>query len=362
MFRRMTGSAAGGSPGYAEGIADIQAILSASDPATAELTGVESARLSVLRGEVAAALNAASRGRTWWPRRQFRHHRQVVIASVAVPALLAVTAAGWVISTSPSPGQLTNAVVCYSLPHPPENGVSENAAGGTDPGVAPVPFCARQWAAGEVVSGVHQVPLHLAACAMPKLGDVGVFPDTSCVALHLQPVPAGFGPALRTFNALQNALMHGLIGSYSRPRCISEHAAVTTTRQIAAAFRTGRWRISQPKVVPPGLCWQAQADPVPHVIDIVPQPGLYARGNAVARIVQQVMTPLWSQLRCRSGSKPESATAIRRELLGRLSAAGFKGWKVVVSGEPASKFAPCYVSGGLSMTTRRVDINSVGWL
>ena len=71
------------------------------------------------------------------------------------------------------------------------------------------------------------------------------------------------------------------------------------------------------------------------------------------------MAPLYSELRCRSGSKPESAAAIRRELLGRLLAAHFKGWKVVVVGEPASKFAPCYVSGGLSITTRTLDINSV---
>ena len=49
------------------------------------------------------------------------------------------------------------------------------------------------------------------------------------------------------------------------------------------------------------------------------------------------MAPLYTELRCRSGSKPESAAAIRRELLGCLLAADFKGWNVVVVGEPASK-------------------------
>jgi hypothetical protein len=40
-------------------------------------------------------------------------------------------------------------VVCYSLPHLAQNGVSENAGGGTDDGVAPTVMCARQRAAGE---------------------------------------------------------------------------------------------------------------------------------------------------------------------------------------------------------------------
>ncbi len=357
MFRRMMRGAADSSREYGDGIAEIQSLLAGTDPAAAELTGAESAQLGLLGAEVTAAPAAASYRRTWWPRRQYR---EVVVASIAVPVLLAGTAAGWVIAASPSPGQLTNAVVCYSLPHPPENGVSENAAGGTDSGIGPVLFCARQWAAGEVVSGVHRVPLHLAACAMPKLGDVGVFPDTSCAALHLPPVPAGFVSAVREFTALQNALIRGLLGSNSGPRCVSEPAAVSYTRRIAARYGSGRWRIIQPKVVLPGSCWQAQADPVTRVIDIFPQPGSYARGNEVARIVKQVMAPLYSQLRCRSGNKPESAAAIRRELLGRLLAAGFKGCKVAVVGEPASKLAPCYVSGGLSMTTRRADINSIG--
>ena len=38
--------------------------------------------------------------------------------------------------------------------------------------------------------------------------------------------------------------------------------------------------------------------------------GGYAPGNDPARNVKQVMAPLYSQLRCRSGSEPESAAAI----------------------------------------------------
>ena len=143
MFRRMRHCNADGPREYSDSIAEIQSLLAATDPAAAELTRAESARLSVLGEEVTAAPDAGGQGRTWWPARQCRQHRQVLMASIAVPALLAGTAAGWVIAASPSANHLTNAVVCYSLPHPPENGISENGAGGTDPGVGPVAFCAR---------------------------------------------------------------------------------------------------------------------------------------------------------------------------------------------------------------------------
>jgi hypothetical protein len=356
MFRRMTRSGPASSARYAACIAAIQSLLAGTDPAAADPTAADFARLSLLSEQVTAAPETPGRGRTWWPARQYRRHRKIVITSIAVPAVLAGTAAGWVIAASPSPSQLTNAVVCYSLPHPPEKGVSETGAGGTDPGIAPVAFCAQQWAAGEVIAGVHRVPPHLAACAMLNLGDVGVFPDTTCMALHLPPVKAGFIEAVRKFNALQNALTSGLAS-----RCLSESAAMSSTRRIATAYGFGRWRIAQPKTVQPGLCWQAQAQPQTRVIDILPQPGVYPRSNEVARIVDQVMAPLYSHLRCRPGSKPESAAAIRSELLTRLLAVGVKGWKVVVYGEPASKFYPCYVSGGLQMGARIVDINSIGY-
>jgi hypothetical protein len=100
------------------------------------------------------------------------------------------------------------------------------------------------------------------------------------------------------------------------------------------------------------------------VIDILPQLGDYPHSNIVARIVDQVMAPLGTQLRCRSASEPESAAAIRSELLARLLArllaAGVTGWKVVVCGEPASKFEPCYVSAGPGTGVRIVPVNSVG--
>lgn len=354
MFRGMTRSAAR-SASYSAGIAEVQSLLAGSDPAAAEPAAADSARLSLLSEQITAARETPGHGRTWWPVRQYRRHRRIVITSIAVPAVLAGTAAGWVIAASPAPSRLTNAVLCYSLPHPVEAGVSETIGGGTDPGMAPVAFCARQWATGQIIPGAHRVP-HLTACAMTSLGDVGVFPDTTCAALHLPPVPAGFAAAVRKFDAMQKALI-----SPAGTRCLSESAAMAATRRIAAAHGFGSWRIVQPKTVPPGLCWHAQAQPQTHVIDVLAQDGTYPHSNVVARIVDQVIAPLWSHRLCRPGSKPESAAAIRSELLSRLHAAGINGWKVVVQGPPTSRLVPCYVSGGPEMGVRVVPLNNVAW-
>lgn len=88
---------------------------------------------------------------------------------------------------------------------------------------------------------------------------------------------------------------------------------------------------------------------------------MYAPGNGPARIIQQVMDPLYSTARCRAGSKPESTAAVSRELRTRLRAAGYGHWTVAVVGLPGSKSDPCYVTGGFSFSQRVVDINSVGY-
>jgi hypothetical protein len=87
---------------------------------------------------------------------------------------------------------------------------------------------------------------------------------------------------------------------------------------------------------------------------------VYAPGNAPARIIHQVMDPLESTARCRPGAKPESTTAVRRELRTRLRAAGLGNWTIRVAGLPDSRSDPCYVTGGFSWRQRVIYINSVG--
>ena len=341
-------------------VSDIRQLLADSDPAAGDLGATAPARLALIREQISREPAVTPDRRTWWPSRHQRQRRRVVITCIAVPALLAATGAGWALAAQPAASRVTAAVVCYSLPHLPQNGVSENAGGGADDGVAPAVMCARQWAAGDIIPGVHRVPHQLAACAVSRLGVIGVFPDTTCAALHLPVVPAGYDAAARRFFALSSALGTGLVGNGSRPRCVAEPAAASYIRQTARKHGFGSWRVILPAVVEPGLCWQAQEDPASHTISVVPQEGVYAPGNGPARIIQQVMDPLESTARCRAGSKPESTAAIRRELRTRLRTAGYGNWTVTVAGLPDSRSTPCYVLGGFSADRRVIYINSVG--
>lgn len=79
--------------------------------------------------------------------------------------------------------------------------------------------------------------------------------------LYARVVAAGYDTAARQFFALARALGAGLVGSGSRPRCVSEPAAASYVRQTARKYGFAGWRIIPPTVAEPQLCWQAQADP-----------------------------------------------------------------------------------------------------
>jgi hypothetical protein len=347
-------------PDFSDAVSDIQALLGDAGPTVASLddagttmagpddagttiAGLDDAtpaRLMRIRQAIVAQPRTSGHGRTWWPGRPQRKRRRVVLGCIAVPALLAATAAGWAIAASPPASHLTMAVVCYSLPHLPEPGIPESAAGGTDPGLSPTAFCAPQWAAGDVVSGVHRVPASLVACANPALGEVAVFPDTTCAAAHLPPLPAGYGEASRQFYAMESALITELTGSGSQSRCVSEPAAVSFTRQALRSYGFSSWRIIPPQRAGGQLCWQAQPDPATHTIQIVPQPGVYP--PSVARVEQVIRETLSVPAgACRSGSTPENAASTIRKLVAALQRAGYGTWKVTLQ-QPATSQLPCY--------------------
>jgi hypothetical protein len=340
-------------------ISVIRQMLTGTDPVAGELAESVPDRLALIREQIRAESAVTADGRTWWPTRHQRQRRRVVITCMAVPALLAATGGGWALAVQPAASRVTDAVVCYSLPHLPQRGVSESFGGGSDDGVAPTRMCAEQWAAGGIIPGVRRVPHRLAACALISLGMIGVFPDTTCATLHLPNVPAGYKLASRRFFALTRAL-NDLVGSGSKPRCVSEPAAAAYIRQAARKYGFASWRIIPPTAMQPKLCWQAQPDPASHTISIVPTPGMYAPGNGPAEVIQRVMDPLYSVTRCRPGGKPESTAAIIRELRTRLRQAGYGNWTVAVAGLPDSRSYPCYVSGGFSVNPRVVYINSIG--
>jgi hypothetical protein len=166
-----------------------------------------------------------------------------VIACVTVPALAAATAAGWAIADDTPASHVASQIWCFSSPQ------GDNSAEQPATGQAPTAVCAQQWAAGYMTPGVHTVP-PLTACSMGGFdgGSVGVYPDTTCQALHLQPVPSGYLQAARSFAALTKTLeAEGLYtdGLQAHPviRCWSAARAVGLTRQALQSNGFTGWRI-----------------------------------------------------------------------------------------------------------------------
>jgi hypothetical protein len=327
-------------PDFPGAVSDIQVLVGQSDAVAGDLDDATRSRLMRTRQAITARRRMSGHGRTWWPDRPQRKHHRVAIGCVLVPALLAATAAGWAIAGGPSASRVTAAVVCYSLPHLPELGISEAAAGGTAGSISPTALCARQWAAGEVVAGVHHVPASLVACANASLGEVAVFPDTTCAAVHLPPLPADYGTAARRYGALTSALADGLIGSGGQSRCVGEAVAVSFTRQTLRSHGFDNWRIIPPRNSGVPECWQALANPATQTIQIVPQPGVYPPSVAGAeRVIRTALSvPAGA---CRSGNTPENAAATIRKLRAALRQAGDGTWTVVLR-QPTTRQLPCY--------------------
>jgi hypothetical protein len=274
---------------FSTAVTDIQTLLGDASTGAADLDDSTRAWLLQTRQAITAQKRPTGRGRPWWPRRpQRQHRRRLVISCVAVPALLAVSAAGWVIATSPPASRVAGNVLCYSgryLPGPELDQSGSTLLTMSDG--APIAECARQWARGAVIGDAHDhyVP-PLVACVLPPGplagvgtgGGVGVFPDTTCAALHLSPLPPGYTRAARRVFALNSYLQAGMIGTASRPRCLAVPAADAYVRQALRKYGFTGWRITHPwGVVQPfsgthAGCWEGQSDSAAHTIQVLPIP------------------------------------------------------------------------------------------
>lgn len=254
-------------------IADIQARLTAGDPAGGPFEASTTARLAALwhRIEFDGPRAAPRTRRAWWPDRAGRQRRRkIVIACVAVPALAAATAAGWIAASTPGSYVATN-VWCFASPHVADGGSVTVPANGQDP----VALCGRMWAQGEMSPGTHQVPA-LVACSMGSFdgGSVGVYPDTTCQAEHLPPVPAGYQQASQSMAALTRTLeADGLYvdGLTTNPviRCYSAAAGAALARQALRSNGFTGWRVV---VRPGGRCFTAIPDSSSHTVLILGTP------------------------------------------------------------------------------------------
>lgn len=350
-------------------VADIQALMGDTrrDPAWwpgDKLADAELARLTQIRQDVTAVPRTPGRRRTWWPIRPQRRHRRLVISCVALPVLLGATAAGWVVASSSPAIRVAGMVYCHG---PQRQQVTYMT---TSDGSAPTELCARFWAGGQVTGRpVRHVP-RLVACALPisrnpgsvNQGGVGVFPDTTCAALHLRPLPAGYREAARQLSDLERYLQAG-----QRDHCRSVPAADAYARGALARFGFTGWVISHPwgSGPPPGFgpqgCWEAQADGAARALQVLPAPGKYptppaARGplRVMARVLA-VPAP-----RCGRGDPPQHATAAARMLRAALSQAGYGRWRILVS-RATSPTLPCYRTSWYSLSRRAVYISATAY-
>jgi hypothetical protein len=258
-------------------VADIQAWLTAADPADGPLGDSTATRLAALRHRIEFdGLRAGSRSRrAWWPNRPGRpRRRKIVIACVAVPALTAATAAGWVIAANTPGSYVAQNVWCLPSAHAVAGDGVELPTSEQDP----VAACGQMWVQGQVSPGVHQAP-PLVACSLGSFdgGSIGVYPDTTCQAEHLQPVPAGYRQAAQNMAALNSALeADGLSGSgldtHRVNRCYSAAAATALVRQALQGNGLTGWQIVVQPFSPGWHCADAAPDSATHTVIIVGVP------------------------------------------------------------------------------------------
>lgn len=256
-------------------IADIRAWLSAADPAGSPLEASTKARLAALwhRIDFEGPRVTSRRRHPWWPARaKHQRRRKIVTACVAVPALIAASAAGWAIASNTPGSYVATNLWCFASPH--GEPVAEVPINGKDP----VASCASMWTQGYMSPGVHQVP-PLVACSLGSFdgGSIGVYPDTTCKAEHLPPVPAGYQQAVQSMAALTKTLQaDGLDGdgleTHPVIRCYSAFAVVALVRQALKRNGFTGWQIVVQPFSKGSRCADAAPDSATHTVLILGVP------------------------------------------------------------------------------------------
>lgn len=352
-------------PDFDREVADIQALLGST---AGDAEGADQARLARIRDAITAQDRVPGRGRAWWPGRPRRRHRRLVITCVALPVLLGATAAGWAVAAGSSPAiRVAGIVLCAGSQKLDAHGYAVRSDG-----TSPMTLCTRAWAAGELTGHpVRPVP-RLVACAKPASrnpnyvsgGSVIVWPDTTCAAVHMSPLPAGYDQAARLLANLERYL-----GAGSHTACLSVPQADAYARAALARFDLTSWVVTNPwgSGPPPGFapagCWEAQADGSAFAVQVLPLPGRYTPTPPAAVGPLQVMARALpaNAARCARGVPPETAAAAGRVLRAALRQAGYGNWRVLVS-QRTTAIRPCYRWNWYSLPRHEVYITSQGWV
>jgi hypothetical protein len=266
-------------PDYEEAVTDLRALLG-TGPEAADTEEPDRARLAELRQAIMSQPRAARRPWPWPARRPGRApRRRAVVAGLALPVLLGATAAGWALSAAPPASRVADGVACYLQPYLPNHG--HHRSGGAyitiSSGASPITVCARMWAEADSRARHPYVPGHLIACSMPPdrnantvtMGGAAVLPDTTCAAVHLPPLPAGWDQAARRIFDLEAALQR------VNRHCQTEPVAEAAARRILIQRGFAGWVVTTPWGTTSKMghgCWEGQADSSAHAVQVLPAP------------------------------------------------------------------------------------------
>jgi hypothetical protein len=267
------------------------------------------------------------------PRRPRR--RRIIAAAVVLPTAGLLAAAGWTLATIRQAAQVTGSIGCYASPslHSSINVINST-------GTSPVALCAQQWQAGTVAGPVKVTP-SLAACVLPKGNVIGVFPDTTCAKLHLQPLPPGYASAAKNFAAMRNQLVSEL-GESGNTTCVSETKALSLVRSALHTYGYTAW-----KVTTNGF-GSFTPDPEHHQIVVV--------GEETPAFASAINSATEAQrASCKPGDPPERAAAAETLFHQALKTAGYGNWTVTASPGVTTRQQPCY-GASVNASTHTVSL------
>lgn len=340
--------------------ADIRAIrtlLAAADPASNALAAADLEHLDDLgeelrrraadnrpSGEAGRAQAKEARELVGWVGRGRRaaRKRRLLIGGT-LPVVLAVSAAGWAITNRPA-DQVTGGIGCYAE-------ARLNAEADIVPATSgqPTELCANDWASGPLharLTNSAEVP-PLVACVLPNGGAVGVFPDTTCAALRLQPLPVGYGDAAAKFASLRDDLRD----RFAQSRCVSISDGVRLVKTALAEHGFTGWTVKTAQTGTATPCAAFAPDSEHRTITVVGQlsPDLLA-------VVDNALNSVNGT--CRAGTAPTSADAARDAVNEALRRAGYTSWAVTIdAGQTSTAEQPCY-SPSFDPRTHRISFST----
>lgn len=191
---------------------------------------------------------------------------------------------------------MTSGVGCYASANLHAD-VDVTAATGGEP----TALCAQDWTSGPLharLAAGAPVP-SLTACVLPQGGAVGVFPETTCQALGLEPLPPDYTARAKQFAALRDDLRD----RFAAQTCLPVTEGVQIVREALARHGFARWTVTSGQDGPGTPCAAFSPDSEHHNITVVGQVS-----PAFVATIEEALTKVNGT--CHAGTSPaDTATA-----------------------------------------------------